>query len=495
MAAIKSDPAKRATTASRCRRVSHIMDPTLSIDVGEEIKLQKSLKEMKKEEMPDLPAFTDINGKAVDIELIPHKLHSIQTSPDQLIDSFCCKWSPDGERYAVGSSLGEISIFSRYQGVERKIHNGVISPCTSIKWVHLRNSQNVSKNLRNALSSVSFSDENEHESTSTLLASYSNGSIILWDVSQSKERMKIQEEDNQINCLEYDAQHQQFVTAGRDRWIRVYDLEKGKLLEEWLNGLDENKMMLGHCNRIFALKYHDNNKNVVLSGSWDDNVIAWDMRSNKVIRCFHGPHIAGQSVDIRNNVLLTGSWSAGKDHCIETWDFGTGKVRDYVQLKAIKDGTTLESLLVYQTMFVPEHGIGAGNGNKMDQVAIAGGSGANCVVMFDVQSGALTNEVGLVESMYAEDKNDGKNGGKNEKPQNANDDKPQSLDVGNIAKMMEEGGGIYCVDMDPLGEYVVYGGDHGKVGVARVHTEKHDAQRSVQWSRKSSFCTQELLKM
>ena len=114
---------------------------------------------------------------------------------------------------------------------------------------------------------------------------------------------------------------------------------------------------------------------------------------------------------------------------------------------------------------VSKREVGTGNGIQMSQVIIAGGSGTNCGVIFDVQSGALTNEVGLVQSTYG----DQANGGKQTAETSDGDllERNRSLNVGNIAKMVKVRGGVYCVDFDPLGEYVVYGGDNDKVGVAR----------------------------
>ena len=194
--------------------------------------------------------------------------------------------------------------------------------------------------------------------------------------------------------------------------------------------------------------YKSEDGNVLLSGSWDNNIFAWDLRSNSVIRTIHGPHIAGQSVDIQNDLILAGSFR--DEYCIETWDFGTGKKLKELQLKTISD-TNNESkttpLLVYQAMYTPTNGIGS-RGTKMNGVGVACGTGANCVVMFDTKTGAVSNQLTF-----------------NDEYDNVIPKKTEKDDKTNDMNRC----GIYCVDFDPLGEYIVFGGDNGKIGIGRIN--------------------------
>ena len=61
----------------------------------------------------------------------------------------------------------------------------------------------------------------------------------------------------------------------------------------------------------------------MISGGWDNTVQIWDIRTGFSERSIYGPHLCGDSMDIQNDVLVTGSWR--NEDPLETWDFGTGK--------------------------------------------------------------------------------------------------------------------------------------------------------------------------
>lgn len=79
----------------------------------------------------------------------------------------------------------------------------------------------------------------------------------------------------------------------------------------------------GHSNRVFSLKFDPDHQDLVVSGGWDNTVQIWDCRAGHAVRAFFGPHVAGDSVDVVDGVVLTGSWRP--EDPLETWDLGTGK--------------------------------------------------------------------------------------------------------------------------------------------------------------------------
>lgn len=66
-------------------------------------------------------------------------------------------------------------------------------------------------------------------------------------------------------------------------------------------------------------------ENTIISGGWDSVIHVWDIRHAKSVKSFYGPHLAGDSLDYRNNVILTGCYAA-KDQ-IQTWD-----IRNFQQI-------------------------------------------------------------------------------------------------------------------------------------------------------------------
>mmetsp|Transcript_2197 Transcript_2197/g.2541 ORF Transcript_2197/g.2541 Transcript_2197/m.2541 type:complete len:183 (+) Transcript_2197:513-1061(+) len=65
----------------------------------------------------------------------------------------------------------------------------------------------------------------------------------------------------------------------------------------------------GHANRIFSVKYVQDDPNYLISGGWDNNLLLWDIRAGKVAKSFYGPHICGDSLDIKGGNILAGSYS------------------------------------------------------------------------------------------------------------------------------------------------------------------------------------------
>lgn len=105
----------------------------------------------------------------------------------------------------------------------------------------------------------------------------------------------------------------------------------------------------GHSNRIFVVKFHPTDPNILLSAGWDNSVMVpallhslycldlaflvvsvvqqfWDIRQQSTVRNISGPHICGlwislcslccsslfpfvgEALDVHEELVLTGSW-------------------------------------------------------------------------------------------------------------------------------------------------------------------------------------------
>ena len=95
-------------------------------------------------------------------------------------------------------------------------------------------------------------------------------------------------------------------------YLLISSLETKTIAKEFLPAGWNN---VGHDNRIFAVKYID--ENVIISGGWDSVVHFWDLRQGKSVKHFYGPHISGESLDYHNGMILAGCYSATKQ--LQIW--------------------------------------------------------------------------------------------------------------------------------------------------------------------------------
>lgn len=121
--------------------------------------------------------------------------------------------------------------------------------------------------------------------------------------------------------MDYNTEGSLFATGGKDKKVRVYD-DATKKLKQTLEAV--TWLSPGHTNRIFSIKFHPEDPNILLSAGWDRHVYLWDMRTSRPVGSIYGPStISGESLDVKGNLVLTGSYR-GRDQ-LELWDFGSRK--------------------------------------------------------------------------------------------------------------------------------------------------------------------------
>lgn len=124
----------------------------------------------------------------------------------------------------------------------------------------------------------------------------------------------------------------------------------------------------GHSNRVFSLKFVEDDPDLLISGGWDNNMHIWDLREGKSIACIYGPNISGDAIDCKDGVILTGSCRT-KDQ-LELWDFGTRKLLRGIDWEY---GMKVDKLNVYAAQF----------SKKSTRFVLACGSVVNEARIFD----------------------------------------------------------------------------------------------------------------
>ena len=228
------------------------------------------------------------------------------------------------------------------------------------------------------------------------LAANAAGAVQHWHMTSGKCLHSLEDKDNQVYALDYNVEGTQFVTAGKDTAVRVYDEATKTLIATMQGGLSYSvKASPGHSNRIFACKFLSNDDNIIVSGGWDNTVQIWDVRAGHSVRSFYGPHICGDALDVVGNEIVTGSWRP--ENQLEVWDLGSGSLITGIPWKAASSVVSRQpACMLYAAQFSKE-----GQGRYI----AAGGSGANEAKIFDHHK---NNEIigtitGLTRGVFAID--------------------------------------------------------------------------------------------
>lgn len=222
---------------------------------------------------------------------------------------FSVRWNPEDTHLATAMGDGTVRLYSSVDGsfirsLNCRLGNEAM-PVTGIRW-------------RPAASSA--------KTKNVLVSITCSGGIMHWHATSGKELHRIILEENQCLALDYSLDGSNFAVGCKDMIVRIYDESTKVVTTELTQGIGER---LGHSNRVFSVKWMD--ENTLISAGWDNNVLVWDIRQRNVARAFYGPHVCGDTLDLRNGVLLTGSYSLTDQ--LELWDVAMGNKMQSVTLQ------------------------------------------------------------------------------------------------------------------------------------------------------------------
>ena len=147
------------------------------------------------------------------------------------------------------------------------------------------------------------------KTANVLVAAYADGFLKHWHATSGKclhQRQCEDNPDNQLYSIDYNTEGNLLATAGKDKYIRLYDEQTKSIVLR----MKENGELPGHSNRIFCVRFDPQNSNMLSSGGWDNTVQIYDIRKKGPVGSIYGPHICGDAIDYYNDgfTLLTGSY-------------------------------------------------------------------------------------------------------------------------------------------------------------------------------------------
>eukprot|EP00826_Nyctotherus_ovalis_P060737 TRINITY_DN8554_c0_g6_i1.p1 TRINITY_DN8554_c0_g6~~TRINITY_DN8554_c0_g6_i1.p1 ORF type:complete len:313 (+),score=62.19 TRINITY_DN8554_c0_g6_i1:282-1220(+) len=256
---------------------------------------------------------------------------------------FSVRYSDDGNYLASGSASGTVRVYNATSNKLLSTLTGETLPITCLRW---------------------RPRERDVMVASVLVSACAGGDITYWHALSGKVIITIKEETPcDLYAMDFSGNGNLLAVGGKDYNVKIYD-DNIKSLVSTLQATEANE---GHSNRIFSIKFTEN-PNVLLSGGWDNSVFIWDIREKKSIGLLYGPHICGDAIDIKDDTILTGSYS-NKD-VLQLWSFSKRELMGSVSW----NGNTVEGYdygFLYATMF-----------EKNGKYIAAGGAGNNEVHTF-----------------------------------------------------------------------------------------------------------------
>ena len=166
----------------------------------------------------------------------------------------------------------------------------------------------------------------------TLMTVNAEGFIIQVHSKSGKILQKIEEPNNPLMCVDYSYDGLLFATGGNDKVVRLYDDNTKTLIQK----LERHRYDLPeHYNRIFSVKFSKKDPNLLLSAGWDNTILLYDLRAKEVQHYLYGPHVCGDGLDLKDDLLLTVSWE--KEDQIQLFDLRTNKKIGVFQMKIEDD--------------------------------------------------------------------------------------------------------------------------------------------------------------
>ena len=258
------------------------------------------------------------------------------------VQTFWVRFDYFDKYIAAGHNDGTIRIYNLMIEKEAFVINRDVEnpmPMTNIKW-RPPAAPSITKNV--------------------LISVNANGSLQHWHTTSGKLLNTIYDEFNQLLGADYKPDGCIFASCGSDTIVRIYDEATRKLVSELTGGVEGKSC---HSNRVFWVKFDRENENVLLSGGWDNTIQIWDLREGAAIRSIYGPIICGDSIDIKEGFIVTGSYR--QENQLEIWKCDTGELVSPVNWdEALPSESPCQ---VYSTQFR----------KKTGDILIAGRAGSN----------------------------------------------------------------------------------------------------------------------
>ena len=277
----------------------------------------KNINDIKKNEIELFPKLNQNINNNINFTLndnffspTPINKNDPDYDPDSYEECFTLRYNHNSTQIACGFSSGRVSIFHLNDNNNNKVKKNPLNkissfPITCLRW--------------------------KPKKPTILLCVSADGFIYELHSSSLKPLQILEEPNNPLMCVDYNNDGSLFATGGNDKFLRLYDDETKTLISKLIS---KKYTLPEHSNRIFCCKFSPNDNNLLISGGWDNTLLLYDVRTKEVTNFLYGPHLAGDGIDIKDNLMLTVSWD--KKDQISLWDLRMNKIIKIFQVNDIK---------------------------------------------------------------------------------------------------------------------------------------------------------------
>jgi COMPASS component SWD3 len=210
-----------------------------------------------------------------------------------------------------------------------------------------------------------------------------DGYLCYWHATSSKCIFSHKDHnESDLYCLDFNHDASLLACAGKDTFVKIYDETTKSLLTEMKSG---GQNMPGHSNRIFCLKFTDS-PNVLVSGGWDNTLQIWDLREGMPVGWMYGPHICGDGIDIKGDMIVTSSYRSS----------------DVLELYSLKERKKLKALEWDPGSRAPGGGsylYSCAFDKRGGDLLLAGGAGRNEAKMYQFQDEIDAKQIGTIANL------------------------------------------------------------------------------------------------
>jgi len=242
-----------------------------------------------------------------------------RTMDEERIDSFA--FSPKGDKVAIGSTIGNLSILSATDGRMLSSLRAHPSAVNAILWhpdgrLLATASRDTTVGLFDPRTLARVGTLEGHSDRVICLDLFPDGSrlatggregeIRIWDLRRRETIARLRGHEGSVEGLAFSPDGTQLASASRDETVRLWDVRSGSVIHEGR----------GHRANVRSVTFAPDGRHYV-SGGWDRTIRVWSVSSGRGVACLRGHEGPVHSVLFtgRGNQLV----STSMDGTIRTW--------------------------------------------------------------------------------------------------------------------------------------------------------------------------------